>query len=400
MLRTRWRSLRDVARAHRRVVAGERAGRAEVAAGLRAPRGSPRPRACRSAWRSGRPSAAARSRSRPSRRRARRPAGRPSAGIDMKPPSGIVFAPHATRSPPSSMRRIERVRLELLQHVVRREPRVGVLEPDHEADAEVLGAHRVDERAADLAVLAAPRSGQPSVWMIRSSGSRDLPDLLDAERVGLRERASSSKWSSATPRRWPCVPSASTVACATISVGGAAPGGALPARSRPIGAVCTPRTAPSVDSSRSAVVSGSTNTPSSSACSPIQRVRRDSEKIQLPLLWNGGGVGSRWARRFAVRVDGLAGDRAVRGHLLERHVGKQLAQRRRVRRRAGEAHASRPLALLEHRDRHLAEPLQRRRVVREQLRQADRAGQAGRPAADDRDADVDALVGGPPGFLT
>ena len=92
------------------------------------------------------------------------------------------------------------------------------------------------------------------------------------------------------------MPSASTVAWATISVGGAAPGGALPDRSRPIGAVCTPRTAPSSTSSRSAVVSGCTNAPSSSARSPIQRVRRDSEKIQLPLLWNGGGVGRRCAR--------------------------------------------------------------------------------------------------------
>ena len=78
--------------------------------------------------------------------------------------------------------------------------------------------------------------------------------------------------------------------------GGAAPADALPARSRPIGAVCTPRTEPFSTSSLRPVVSGCTNAPSSSARSPIQRVRRDSEKIQLPLLWKGGGVGSRCAR--------------------------------------------------------------------------------------------------------
>ena len=78
------------------------------------------------------------------------------SGIEWKPPDGIVFAPHATRSPPSSRRFDERVRLELLEHVVRRQPAVGVLEPHHEADAEVLGPHRVDERAADLAVLGRP----------------------------------------------------------------------------------------------------------------------------------------------------------------------------------------------------------------------------------------------------
>ena len=49
-------------------------------------------------------------------------------------------------------------------------------------------------------------------------------------------------------------------------------------------------------------------------------------------------------------------------------------------------------ALLDHRHRHLAEALRQLRVVLEQLQQADRAGQPGLAAADDRDADLDALV--------
>ena len=50
------------------------------------------------------------------------------------------------------------------------------------------------------------------------------------------------------------------------------------------------------------------------------------------------------------------------------------------------------LALVEHRDRHLAELLGRGRVVRQELAEADRAGEPGGAAADEEDADVDALV--------
>ena len=52
----------------------------------------------------------------------------------------------------------------------------------------------------------------------------------------------------------------------------------------------------------------------------------------------------------------------------------------------------RDAALLDHRDRHLAEALGQLLVVGQQLQQADRAGHAGLAAADDRDADLDALV--------
>ena len=51
------------------------------------------------------------------------------------------------------------------------------------------------------------------------------------------------------------------------------------------------------------------------------------------------------------------------------------------------------LALLDERDRHLAEPLGRGRILLEQLTEADRAGETGGAATDDQDADVDALVG-------
>ncbi len=50
------------------------------------------------------------------------------------------------------------------------------------------------------------------------------------------------------------------------------------------------------------------------------------------------------------------------------------------------------LALVEHRDRHLAELLGRGRIVGQQLPQADRAGESGGPGADEEHTDVDALV--------
>src|SRR3954468_5506716 len=50
------------------------------------------------------------------------------------------------------------------------------------------------------------------------------------------------------------------------------------------------------------------------------------------------------------------------------------------------------LALLEHRDRHLAEPLRQLRLLFDQLAQPNRTGKAGRAGTDDENADLDPLV--------
>ena len=82
--------------------------------------------------------------------------------------------------------------LELLQHVVDREPRVGVVEPDDEADRDpvrlALAVHRIDPRAAELLVLRAV--AQRPAERVDHAVQRllDLPDLLDAERPDLRVR--------------------------------------------------------------------------------------------------------------------------------------------------------------------------------------------------------------------
>jgi hypothetical protein len=64
-------------------------------------------------------------------------------GSERRPPSVIVFAPQATRSPPSRIFRTSRCVLNSCRDVVRRELDVGVLEPRDEPERDVLVAHRV-----------------------------------------------------------------------------------------------------------------------------------------------------------------------------------------------------------------------------------------------------------------
>ena len=82
-----------------------------------------------------------------------------------------------------------RMRLQLLQQVVHRERRVAVVEADHHADAHVVVAHRVDERAAELAVASAGAQRPPERVDHLPQRLRHLPDLLHAERPRLRARA-------------------------------------------------------------------------------------------------------------------------------------------------------------------------------------------------------------------
>ena len=75
--------------------------------------------------------------------------------------------------------------LELLERV---EVRVGVVEPDHEPDRDLVVFEVVEERAAVSGAVERPSHGvhdQPRLV----PGGIDLPQLLDAEPVGLRVRA-------------------------------------------------------------------------------------------------------------------------------------------------------------------------------------------------------------------
>ena len=91
-------------------------------------------------------------------------------------------------------------------------------------------------------------------------------------------------------------------------------------------------------------------------------------------------------------IDRLVPDRPVARQLLDRRVRQQVAQRRGVHDRTGQQVRAGHPALVEHRDGHLAQPLGGGRVVGQELAEADGPGEAGRPAADEEHADVDALV--------
>ena len=86
-------------------------------------------------------------------------------------------------------------------------------------------------------------------------------------------------------------------------------------------------------------------------------------------------------------------DRAEERHLVDPlSPFEQAAEGPGIDDRSGEEMRSRLLPLVEHGHRHLAEAFPDLRRVLEQLAEPDRAGEAGRAAADDEDAHVDALV--------
>ena len=147
-----------------------------------------------------------------------RPGACSFAGSEWKPPLGIVFAPHVDALAALEQRADLRMRLQLLQQVVDGELDVAVVEPDDHADREHVVAHRVDERAAELAVLR--RGAQRPAHRVDDAVERlRRPSRPPSRRAPTPAGSSprSPKWSSATPVRWPCVPSASTVTFATMS---------------------------------------------------------------------------------------------------------------------------------------------------------------------------------------
>ena len=92
-------------------------------------------------------------------------------------------------------------------------------------------------------------------------------------------------------------------------------------------------------------------------------------------------------------VDRLVLDPSEERHLRRAHAPlEERAQRARVDDRAREQVRAGLLALLQHRDRHVAEPLGELRRLFQQLPEPDRAGEPRRPRAHDQDADLDPLV--------
>ena len=100
--------------------------------------------------------------------------------------------------------------------------------------------------------LAAKWSGQPIVWITRSSGFWTSQTSLTPSSHCCGSSEPSSKWRIAAPVRWPWVPSQSTVALAIRSEPGSKFDSSWPSRPRPLSPERTPTTRPSSTSSLAA----------------------------------------------------------------------------------------------------------------------------------------------------
>ena len=96
--------------------------------------------------------------------------------------------------------------LELLEEVVHREGRVMVLEPDDQADGQPVLAHRVDEAAAGLTVLARPAKRPAERVDHAVERARDLPHLLHAEAPDLRVHGAEAELLGERPCQMPLCP--------------------------------------------------------------------------------------------------------------------------------------------------------------------------------------------------
>ena len=166
-----------------------------------------------------------------------------------------------------------------------------------------------------------------------------------------------------------------------------------PSRPRPRSPVRTPTTRPPSTSSCSADVSGRIVD-----AERLGLVREEATELRDrrdPIAV----VGHRRRRRDAHRAALRHEEHRLAVHLAEeRQLRRILApceeplQRPRVDDRAREKVRARRLSLLEHGDRHLAEPLRRRGILLDELAEPDRGGETRRAGADDQEPDVDALV--------
>ena len=306
----------------------------------------------------------------------------------------IVFAPQAIRSPPLRILRSELVGLELLQHVVDRELDVAVLEPGDEAERDHVVTHRIDEGAAELAVLR-PLAQRPTHRVDDVlERLRNLPDLLDAERPDLRLRAFE--------------PEAGERGTGEVALRPLREDGELrdDVRAWLVRGERLPVTAEALVAGADAVDAAVRDEQLLSI-----RLRQDRRAARLRLLGEEacklrdrddpvGVVAHRRRRRDPERrpprqqIDGLAVHLPVARDVFHRQpILEEAAERARVDDRAGEQVRARALALLDDRDGDVAEPLRGLGRALEQLAETDRAGEPGRTAADDQDADLDPLVG-------
>ncbi len=287
----------------------------------------------------------------------------------------------------------ERVGLQLLQGVVAGEGRVGRVEPDHQPDADLVGAHRVDEAAAELVPLGA--LAQRPAHRVDHAVERllHLPDLLDADLPA--------------PRVGPV-----QVEVVQGRVG-QVPQRAL-GQHRRLGDHVRARLEVG---KLLAVAAAALVARADTAHDPVL----DQELVGRGLAEHVGalllGLLLQEAAELGDRGHVVAVVAEVRRHRLQRQrralrqqvdrvlrhlledgpvrlvqVGEQLLHRRGAHVRPGQQVRARGLALLDHRDRDLAQLLGQLGLALQQLPELDRAGEAGGAAPDDRHPDLDPLL--------
>ena len=289
----------------------------------------------------------------------------------------------------------QRVRLQLLQQVVHGELRVAVVEPDHHPDREHVVAHRVDERAAELAVLLR-RAQRPAQRVDHAvERLRDLPDLLHAERPHLRVLALEPE---------PVERDAGQVALrplgehghARVDIGAGLEVAELLTVLAPA-AVAGAHAADAAVADEQGMARGLGQDRRAALLRPLgepaAELRQRGDVVAAVLHRRRRRDPQRALRRQ--EVDRLVLDPPVERQLVRAIAAvEQAPQRARVDHRAREQVRPRLLALLQHGDGNVAEPLRELRRAFEQLPEPDRAREPRRPGADDQDADLDLRLAG------
>ncbi len=274
-----------------------------------------------------------------------------------------------------------------------RDLEVAVVEPDDHPQRDHVVAHRVDERAAELAVLASTAERPAHRVDHPVERLRDLPHLLDPERPDLRVLAGKAE---------PVHRDTGQVSLRPLGedrdLGGHV-GARLEVRQR-------------LAVAPSSLVAGAHADRPGALHEQLLRggLREDVGAAGLRLLAHPPRelgqrrdvvpvVTHRRRRRDPKgRAPGEVVDRLVVDRPVERHVlhagpvAEEPAQRARVDDSARQRVGADALALLEHGDRDLAEPFRGLRRLLEQLAEPDRAGEPRRACADDQHADVDPLL--------
>ena len=275
-----------------------------------------------------------------------------------------------------------------------REARVAVVEPDHQAHRDLVLAHRVDERAAELAVLG--REVQRPPHRVDDPVERllDLPDLLDAELPLLRVLRADVEVADRRPGQVP--------------LGALAEDGRLRDQ---VGARLEVRQLLAVAPAALVARAHSDHVPVlhqqlragglaqdvhagvlGLLRKPAAQLRHGRDVVAVVAERRRRGLERDRPLAVGQQVERVLRDRTVGGPVLLGQVREQLLHRRGLHHRPRQQVGSRPLALLHQRHRHLAERLEQGLVLRQQLGQPDRAGEPGRAAAHDRHADLDPLV--------